>query len=411
MANKKKSKSKSTRPQRGADGLFHVQVYIGLYPNGKRFYKRFEGKDWRALQCEIAAYKMEYAAGMIGYEEEVIEKNDPYGTKAPEMTLLDAIDKYIDTCRVMQHQDPGSYSVGTIAGYASVRKSIEKCEHFKVCANKPISMLTVADLQDALNKASLPDKNGKSLSAKTIRNWYGLIKPAVETYGPEIRMNRIKIAKRASKKTMVFKSSMIPQVLRIAREIDTEFFLYVLFTAVLGTRPSESYALTWGDISAEPITSIADGIVQKYGTVYIDKAAVRDEFGKYRLKGTKTESGTRSLSRHWSFFETLYEAKPRGKANERIFSLNPNGIPYRWKKLKAQMDLPDGMVLYDLRHYHATAMAASGADARYIADDMGHADISITQKHYIETLEEKSQAINSAMFKHDEDMLKAFRVV
>jgi integrase len=406
-----KAKAKSKRPQRGADGLYHVQVYIGLYPNGKRFYRRFAGKDWKMLQIEIKDYKMQYEAGLIGYEETCIQSNDPHGERAPEMTLLDAIDKYIETCRVMQHQDPDAYSVGTIAGYASVRKSIEKCEHFQVCANKPIRLLTVADLQDALNKASLPNKDGKSLSAKTIRNWYGLIKPAVETYGPEIRMNRIKIAKRPSKKTMVFKSSMIPEVLRIARSIDDEFFLYVLFTAVLGTRPSESYALTWGDISAEPITSIADGVVQKYGTIYIDKAAVRDEFGKYRLKGTKTESGTRSLSRHWSFFEMLYEVKPRGKANERIFSMNPNSIPYRWKKLRDQADLPEGMVLYDLRHYHATAMAASGADARYIADDMGHADISITQKHYIETLEEKTQAINSAMFKHTEDMIKAYRVV
>lgn len=406
-----KKKSKSKRPQRGADGLYHLQVYVGLYPNGKRFYKRFSGKDLKQLQFDISAYKLEYAAGLIGAEEEAVQNNDPYETLAPEMTLLDAIDKYIETCRVMQAQEPGSYSVGTIAGYVSVRKSLGKSEAFKVCANKPLSKLTIADLQGALNKASLPDANGKALSAKTIRNWYGLIKPAVDTYGPELRMDRIKIAKRQSKKTMTFRNGDIPQMLRIARTIDDDFFLYVLFTAILGTRPSESYALTWGDISAAPITSIADGTVQQYGTVHIDKAAVRDEFGKYRTKGTKTESGTRALSRHWSFFETLYAVKPRGKDDERIISLNPNGVPYRWKKLCEQIELPEGMVLYDLRHYHASAMVASGADARYIADDMGHADIAITQKHYIEAIEEKRQEINTAMFKHDFDMLSAFNAV
>lgn len=402
----KKQNKKPSRPERAADGLYHVQVYIGKYPNGKRFYRRFSGKDWKKLQSEIAIFKHEFSLGM--HDDLITEAHEP--EKPKEMCLLDAIDKYIETCRVMQAQDPNAYSVGTIAGYQSVRNSIGKNEHFKECANKPISQLTIADLQDALNKVSLPDEKGNSLSAKTVRNWYGLIKPAVETYGPDIRMNKIKIAKRPSRKAKVIKTAAIPQVLRIAREIDTDFFLYVLFTAILGTRPSESYALTWGDISAEPMISIADGIAQEYGCIFIDKAAVRDEFGKYRLKGTKTESGTRSLTRHWSFFKTLYEAKPRGKDNERIFDMNPNCLPYRWKKLMEKADLPEGMVMYDLRHYHASAMVACGAEARYIADDMGHADISITQKHYVEEVFERRQEINSRMFTHTQNVLDAYNM-
>lgn len=400
-------KKQNAKPQRGADGLYHVQAYIGKYPNGKKFYKRFAGRDWKRLQADIAFFRRDFENGL--FDEQIAEA---HGEEKPkEMTLLDAIDKYIETCQVMRVQDPDSYSVATIAGYQSVRKSIGKSKPFEYCANKPLKDLTVADLQSAINGVSLPDKDGNVLSAKTIRNWYGLIKPAIDTYGPEIRLDRVKVAKRPSRKAKVIKTASIPQMLRIAREIDTDFFLYILFTAMLGTRPSESYALTWGDISAEPMISIADGVAQEYGTVYIDKAAVRDEFGKYRLKGTKTESGTRSLTRHWSFFKTLYDAKPRGKDDERIFSLNPNGLPYRWKKLTQQLDLPEGMVMYDLRHYHASAMVACGAEARYIADDMGHADISITQKHYVEEVYERRQEINTLMFSHTKDVLDAYSVV
>lgn len=401
-----KKQNKSTPPPRGADGLYHTQAYIGKYPDGKKFYKRFSNKNWRKMQEDIALFRREFE---LGLHSDIIEEHAPEQPR--EMTLLDAIDKYIETCHVMRAQDPDSYSVSTIAGYQSIRNSISKCKHFETCVTKPLRLLSVADLQDAINGASLPDKDGNSLSAKTIRNWYGLIKPAIDTYGPEIRLDRVKVAKRPSRKAKVIKTASIPQVLRIAREIDADFFLYVLFTAILGTRPSESYALTWGDISAEPMTSIADGVVQEYGCVYIDKAAVRDEFGKYRVKGTKTESGTRSLTRHWSFFEALYDAKPRGKDDERILSLNPNSLPYRWKKLMQRVDLPEGMVMYDLRHYHASAMVACGAEARYIADDMGHADISITQKHYVEEVFERRQEINNRMFTHTKDVIKGYLVI
>ena len=114
----------------------------------------------------------------------------------------------------------------------------------------------------------------------------------------------------------------------------------------------------------------------------------------------------RTRSRHWSFFETLYSIRPRGRDDERILRMNPAQLPYRWKKLKEAVNLPDGMVMYDLRHYHGSVMAACGAPARYIADDMGHSDISITNKFYIEEIAEKRQEINTAMFEHTADLLK-----
>lgn len=394
-------KTKSRKGKRGPDGLYHVQKFICTREDGTRLYKRFAAASWNDVIAEANTYKKEYLAGMHREEEQ------PEQAAAP-LTLIDAIEKYIDTCRVLNQQDPDEYSVATIAGYASICRSIEKSPAFADVVKMPIQSLTVGALQSALNAAALPDKDGKKLSAKTIRNWWGLIKPAVDTYGPDIRLDKIKIARKKSKRTLVLSNSSIPSLLRIARQIDDDFFLYILFIAILGTRPSESYALTWGDISPAPLTSIADGVVQQYGEININKACVRDEFDKYCVKTTKSEAGTRMLSRHWSFFETLYSIKARGKDDERIISLKPSLLPYRWGKLKKEFDLPDGMVMYDLRHYHASAMEACGATARYIASDMGHSDIAITQKHYMEEISEKRQEINTKMFAHTENIILEF---
>lgn len=395
--------AKSKKGKKGPDGLYTIQKYICTRPDGSRYYERFKGKTWSDVVVIAETYKREYLAGMHREDEE------PEQHATPKLTLIGAIEKYIDTCRVLHRQDPEEYSVSTISSYASACRSIERCPAFAEVNALPIMELTVGALQSALNAAAMLDgQKGKKLSPKTIRNWWGLIKPAVDTYGPDIRLDKIKIARRKTKRSLVLSNTSIPLLLRAAKQIDDDFFLYILFTAILGTRPSETYALTWGDVSADPLTSIADGVVQSYGEVSINKASVRDEFNKYNLKSTKSDAGTRMLSRHWSFFETLYSIKPRGKDDERIINLKPNLLPYRWKKLKEQIELPEGMVLYDLRHYHASAMEACGASAIYIANDMGHADISITQKHYMEEISEKRQEINTKMFEHTENMILEF---
>jgi len=396
------AKTKSKRPKRAADGLYHVRAYIGRREDGSRYYKRFENPDWNDLQIEIATFKKAFASGQIPEEETRKQSEEP---PRKEPTLLDAIDMYIDTCRAMMEQNPKSYSPTTIASYASYRRSIGKYRQFAHIANAPVSTLTVAGIQEAINNMARPLPGEKKLSSKTIQNWFGVIKPAIDAYGPDIRLDKVKKAKNSTKKAIVFREKDIPQILRIAREIGDEFFLYILFTAILGMRQSESYALRWGDFSDKPLISIEDGTPKLFGTVNIDKACVKDELGVYREKGAKTEAGQRSLSRPWSFFEMLYSVKPRGKDDERIFSLQPNLLPYRWKKLKKKIVLPDTMVMYDLRHYHATVMDALGASPNYIAGDMGHSDVSITRKHYIEELDTKRQEINSAMYAHTDNLI------
>lgn len=398
--------TKSKRPKRGTDGQYHVQKYIGRRADGSRYYKWFHNKDWNALILDVALEKKAFAAGQIPEEE--TRRQTEEKPKPKEPTLIDAIDKYIDTCRVLREQDPDAYSGSTIASYVSYRNSIDRYKAFDAVAHCPLKDVTVASVQDALNAMSRPDKDGRKLSAKTISNWYGLIKPAIDAYGPDIRLDKIKKGKNKSKPPLIIREKDIPVVLRIALEIDPEFFLYVLFTAILGARQSESYAFTWGDFSKNPMVSIVNGKVSHFGTINIDAAIVKGELRTYEAKRTKSAAGTRSLSRAWSFFETLYSIKPRGADDERIFTLKPDQLPYRWKKLKQRIDLPEEMVMYDLRHYHASVMHALGIGDQYIADDMGHSDVATTKKHYIEEIAEKRQEVNAVMYDHTDNILNIF---
>lgn len=389
----KKQSKKPSRPERAADGLYHVQVYLGKYPDGKKCYRRFADEDWTNLQLTILVSKKEFAEG-----KRLPEKHD-----APKpMTLYEAMGKYIDTCRTLC-EDEGDYSYSTIPAYESIRKHA-----FKNVMQKPVDEITVDDIQTYLDTATNV-KTGARKSGKTLKNEFYLLKPVIEKYAPHIDLRKIKLAKKKKRRKMVMRMADAPSILKAAHEIHPEFFVYVLCTMVLGMRPSETFALTWGDISAEPQIALIDQQKYIYGTVSVSKAAVMNELRVYSVKGTKTEAGTRTLTHDWSFFETLYAAVPRGKNNERVLKMNPRQEQYYWNKLRTQMGMDEGMRFYDLRHYHCSVMVASGAPEDYIAADMGHSTINMAHDVYVELIEEKQQNININMAGYTSELMQKFR--
>lgn len=389
-----KKKAKSKRPSRGADGLFHVQVYIGRHPNGKKFYKRFSGRDWDELQFEILTYKKEFEAGM-----------HPDGCDEPvrPMTLGEAIDKYIDTCRNLCCEE-GDYSPSTIPGYKSIRKNA-----FKPFIDKPITQITVDDVQTYIDTA-VSERTGKKKTGKTLRNEFYLLKPVMDKYAPEVDLRKIKLAKRKRRKKMTMRMADAPAILKAAYDIKPDFFLYTMLTMVLGLRPSESYALFGRCMSAEPQVALIDGQKMVYGEIVVERAAVMNEDRVYQTKeSTKTEAGTRVLRHDWSFFETFYAVKPHAADNERVLQMTPRQQQYYWDILRKRLGLPEKMRFYDLRHYHCSVMVASGAPEDYIAADMGHSTIDMAHNVYVELIEEKQQNIDLSVASYTSDLMHQFR--
>lgn len=395
--------TKSKRPKRGKDGLYHVQKYVGRRADGSRYYKWFHNKDWNALILDVALEKKAFAAGQIPEEETRRQEDKP---KHKEMTLGDAIDKYIDTCRVLTKGKDFSHS--TIPGYKSIR------EHaFQDIIDKPISQITVDDIQTSLDMRATQVKklkNGeeKTLSPKTIKNEYYLLKPVMDKYAPDLNLKTIKLAKRKKKKAMILNNSDAPVILKAAYDLHPEFFIYTLLTMNTGMRPSEVYALRWGDISAEPEIAIVDGKKVVYGQIDVHKAMVMNEDRVYEEKGTKTEAGERVLSHAWSLFQTIYSVRERGADDEPMLEMSTRRQQYYWDRLRERLGLPKERRFYDLRHYHCSVMVATGAPEDYIAAEMGHSTIQMAHDVYIEIIGEKKRDIFAGVAEHTDGLIEQF---
>lgn len=395
--------TKSKRPKRGRDGQYHVQKYIGKRADGSRYYKWFHNKDWNALLLDVALEKKAFAAGQIPDEDTRRPEDKP---KYREMTLGDAIDKYIDTCRVLTKGK--DFSHATIPGYKSIRENA-----FQDIIDKPISQITVDDIQTSLDRRATQVKklkNGteKTLSPKTIKNEYYLLKPVMDKYAPDLNLKTIKLAKRKKKKALILNNADAPVILKYAYDLHPEFFIYTLLTMNTGMRPSEIYALTWGDISAQPEIALIDGKKIIYGQINVHKAKVMNEDRVYEEKGTKTEAGERVLSHAWSLFQAIYSVKQRGADGEPLVKMNPRQQQYYWDRLRDQLGLPQDRRFYDLRHYHCSVMVAEGAPEDYIAAEMGHSTIQMAHDVYVEIIGEKKRDIFAGVATHTDDLLERF---
>ena len=396
----KKSTKKTQKPQRGADGLLHLKAYVGKYSDGKRFYKWFKAQNMTDLQLEILTFKKEWAAGM--HRREVEPELAP-------MTLGEAIDKYIDTCRILAKSQDFSHS--TIPGYKSIRDNA-----FQDIMDKPVNEITVDDVQTSLDKRATQVKklkNGteKTISAKTIKNEFYLLKPVLDKYAPDLNLKTIKLAKRKKKKAMILNNADAPIILKAAYDLHPEFFIYTLLTMNTGMRPSEVYALRWRDVSASPEIAIVEGKKVVYGRIDVHKAMVMNEDRVYKEKGTKTEAGERVLKHAWSLFESIYSVLQRGEDDEPVLKMNPRRQQYYWDILRDRLGMPKDRRFYDLRHYHCSVMVANHAPEDYIAADMGHSTIHMAHDVYVEIIGEKQQDIFAGVAEHTDAILSTFHAL
>lgn len=346
-------------------GNWRVRAYAGKGTDGKNKYVSFTAETKREAERMASSFEQD--------KERKIQNR---------MTLGEAMDAFIDTCRSQ------GYSPATVPDYVYRRKN-----SFTSIINLPVSKITESDVQQCMNDRA------KDVSPKTVRNDYYLLKKTLSIYAPSLRLDHITLSRKKTKRKQVFSESWASSILSLAKQSgDMDFYLYCCFIISTGMRQSEIFSLKWGDISAGP-TSIttADGNTYKLGTIRVNKARVKNEHRQYEAKDTKTEAGVRDLSVDWAFFESLYSIRPRGADDEYIITLKPNLLSYRWKRLKAALGLPDTMRMYDLRHFYATAFAGSGASEEELQKAMGHSTSTFTHQVYVELFREHQERVNAQM--------------
>ena len=349
-------------------GKWNARVYIGEV-DGKKVSRSFTASTKSEAQRMAAAFEI---------EQKAVEKEQLITRRIP--TLSEAMADFVQTCRAQ------GYSPSTIRGYNSIAKNA-----FSDLAEKKVNLITAADIQKCVDARSL------ERSVKTVRNEFFFLESVLKLHAPELRLDRIILAKRKKPKKRTFSRSWSKDILAEARK-DPEFYLYVSLIMLASLRPSEAYALTWADISAEPLTAIGSGGKPfQFGEISVTKAAVLNEYHRYSQKGTKSEAGERIVSVAWPFFRDLYSLRPRGDEEDRILQMPPKLISYRWRRLRERLGLPSDFRFYDLRHYFATAMVASGATEEELQSAMGHSTATFTHSVYVETFEEARRSVSEKM--------------
>lgn len=320
-----------------------------------------QGTVHRASFTESTAKLAEAKAAM--WKVGMLEK-DENRRHAP---LGEAIDEYIETCRVT------GMSPATVRGYVSLRKNA-----YASLINKRVNMITIRDLQQWINTRA------QQVTPKTVRNSLGLLQSVLKMHEVRLDFSVLRLPKPQHAEMEIPTDAQITRLLDAVYD-DNDLFLAIAFAALMGLRRSEICGLKWADISAR------DGAA----TIRVDKALVMGEGGVHVEKAPKTQAGTRELMIPAPLFDEL---RRRRNLRPTIISLTPNALSLKYGRLVKEHGAPSRF--HNLRHYHASVMLREGVPEKYIIADMGHSSFDMVKRVYGHVMGEKMNIIHSAMETH-----------
>jgi integrase len=156
----------------------------------------------------------------------------------------------------------------------------------------------------------------------------------------------------------------------------------------LGLRPGEAAGLAWNDIDFDN------------GTIHIWRARKANRNGSVTVGDTKTPGSIRTLDTPHIVLDALREHRQRqlehaaalGAAwsnNDNLVFTSPSGRPSdpttvrnEFRRLITKAKIDGHWTPNLLRHTAASLMADAGMPIEQVADQLGHKDLRMLQKHY-----------------------------
>ncbi|MGN0569607.1 MAG: tyrosine-type recombinase/integrase [Candidatus Fimenecus sp.] len=253
------------------------------------------------------------------------------------------------------------------------------------------------NIQEYIN---LLDKN---LSAKTIKNYWGLLRILFDLAVQEgiiqreanPMLNKIIRPKQEKKEVEAYTLEELNLILKIAEEDENPDIRLILNLALLsGIRRSEMAGLTWDNVNFD----------ENY--IYICKSRVVVEGGAEYVKPPKTNAGIRKIYIPERLVNILKEYHKRylenkiryGKefADSNYVLSKPDGTPFslQWisNNYSRFMTRHKGEIRYlkfhGLRHTYASILIEQGENPKTVQHNLGHADMSLTLQIYSHSYEE-----------------------
>lgn len=310
--------------------------------DGKQHYKSFTAESAKEAHFLAAQF-------------ELTQKDTQ---KPKEMTVGLAIENYIDDRTAV-------LSPSTIREYRRMRKN-----YLKALMPLKLRELTAPKVQRAVNI------DATTVSAKTVRNAYGLLTAALAVYLPDLSLREINLPQKVKVEINIPEENAVQKLIEVTD--GTALCLAILLGAFGGLRRSEISALNRSDIDAEKCT------------ISITKAMVLDDHGKWRIKAPKSYSGTRTVSVPKFVIERVLAS-----THDPIVGLVPDTITNQFCTVRKKIGL--SCRFHDLRHYTASIMLALGVPDKYAMEIMGHATPDMLKRVYQHTMEGKRVEVRAAL--------------
>lgn len=288
-------------------GSWRARVYAGKDADGKQHWESFTAPT----KAEAEVMASQYAA-------------DKKRRVRYDLTIGEALEKYILA-------KEGVLSPSTIRGYERMRT-----HNFEPIKNKKIKKLTSEDLQIFVSDLS------RELSAKTVKNIYGLLTASIALYYPDIRY-RITLPAKDKKRP----ESPSDAIVRALWDAATPSMRLYISLGLCGLRRGEICALKYEDI--------VDGIA------LIHADMVQDKDGKWIYKDMpKNSDSIRTVKLPPTALDLI------GEGEGFIVHCQPETISKRFYDLRKKLNLD--IHFHDLRHYYASSAAILSIPDTYLSD-------------------------------------------
>lgn len=320
-------------------GNFRVQVVAGYDENGKRIVKSFtDSEEWRAIRRAT------------DYLEEITN------TVNPDATVAMAMERYIKTRKNVVEET-------TVRNYNQILKHrFKSIMNVKICDLKPIQ------IQQAINA------DAEEVSAKTLKNAYGLLKSVLKMYDYDKNLSSIRLPKL---RKHVKELPSFETLFAIVKGTSVE--LPVLLAAWLSLRIGEVIGLQFRDVDV------------KNRTIRIRRTIIQTEDGLKVRDGCKTENSTRELEIPDYIFG-LIQAIPHESDTDFLFSMTRKAMYSRFKRLMDKNDID--ITFHDLRHLNASVMLMLGVPDKYAMERGGWATDNILKSVYQQTFSSERKKID-----------------
>lgn len=336
-------------------GSWRVQAKATI--NGEKIVRSFT--DTTAKKAEKAAEEWQRHLKILGSD-------------FTRMTVKEAIKFYITNNNL-------KLSPSTIKEYDRISKN-----DMQDIIDKPLYSLTCPIIESSMNKAL------STLSPKTIKNRYGLLRRILNVYHPTFVWN-IEYPKQRKKEKRVYSNKYIGEILKAIKGNPFEVEVYL---GILSMRESEIGGSKWTDIN------------YTLKTLHVCRAKLLNKNNEYVIvDNTKTFESDRIVYLP-DYVCNLLRERQRQSKSEFITEVPTHAFWDRLNYILKKNNL-EPLSFHGLRHIYSSLSSSLGIDAQIRMQNGGWSSEKIMDGNYRHAISEAQEDANKKMNTFINNMIKS----